>query len=222
MPTFNPDNRKAVAAPYPNLARWGWPLGVHRAPDEYEHPWLVVANGATVGAWSREEAEQVWREMRTPPAPVRRYVYALPGDTPDHYHYTVGDVTWCTYQVGRTFKGNRGVYDTLIGAVASASMWAHGREAAVILEVQPRPGGRHKVIRPVLRMADICDDLDRAARKGWAASVRAKQAGADAFQAYDLEVAIYERARREAILKALLVPVEEVVLGEEEDDGGVL
>ena len=48
---------------YPNLYEAsGYPLGVQRAPHGYEHPWLVVFEEGTVGAWSRREAREIWKE----------------------------------------------------------------------------------------------------------------------------------------------------------------
>lgn len=48
---------------YPNLfLKFGWKLGVHRAPQGYEHPWLVVLENETLGAWSREEARVAYRQ----------------------------------------------------------------------------------------------------------------------------------------------------------------
>ncbi len=50
---------------YPDLAgQFGWTLGVHRAPVGYQHPWLVVTHGRTVGAWSRRQAWAVWQAVR--------------------------------------------------------------------------------------------------------------------------------------------------------------
>lgn len=49
---------------YHNLADFGWALGVHRAPVGYEHPWLVVTAGQTVGCWSRQEARDYWRSVK--------------------------------------------------------------------------------------------------------------------------------------------------------------
>jgi hypothetical protein len=48
---------------YPNLQRkYGWKLGVHKAPVSYEHPWLVVLADKTIGAWSRAEARKIFRQ----------------------------------------------------------------------------------------------------------------------------------------------------------------
>ena len=48
---------------YPNLYNsYDWKVGVCRAPIGYEHPWLVVFTTGTVGAWSRREAKDIWRE----------------------------------------------------------------------------------------------------------------------------------------------------------------
>jgi len=46
---------------YPSLRRSGWPLGVHRAPIGYEHPWIVVFPEYTAGAWTRQEARDLYR-----------------------------------------------------------------------------------------------------------------------------------------------------------------
>jgi len=52
-------------SPYPDLNRkYGWKFGVHRAPAGYEHPWLVILAGETIGAWSRDEARGIWRERK--------------------------------------------------------------------------------------------------------------------------------------------------------------
>ena len=47
---------------YPNLHDHGWKLGIHRAPTSYEHPWLVVTEERTLGAWTRDQARQLWRD----------------------------------------------------------------------------------------------------------------------------------------------------------------
>lgn len=44
--------------------RYGWTLGVHRAPTGYQHPWLVVYSHGTAGYWSRAEAREAWRAWR--------------------------------------------------------------------------------------------------------------------------------------------------------------
>lgn len=50
---------------YQNLARdFGWSEGVHKAPVNYEHPWLVVTEDGTIGAWSRDAARKALREYR--------------------------------------------------------------------------------------------------------------------------------------------------------------
>ena len=48
---------------YPPLhEKAGWTLGIHDVRHlAYEHPWLVVGIGWTVGAWTREEAREIWR-----------------------------------------------------------------------------------------------------------------------------------------------------------------
>ena len=48
---------------YPNLYLWGWPAGVHRAPNGYEHPWLIVTKKGTFGAWSRAEARATYAKL---------------------------------------------------------------------------------------------------------------------------------------------------------------
>ena len=47
---------------YQSLRRFGWPLGVHRAPIGYQHPWIVVFPGHTAGVWTREEARNLYRQ----------------------------------------------------------------------------------------------------------------------------------------------------------------
>lgn len=50
---------------YPDLhGSFDWPLGVHRAPVGYQHPWLVVTRDGTLGAWSRAKARIGWRGAR--------------------------------------------------------------------------------------------------------------------------------------------------------------
>ena len=46
---------------YHNLAAFGWTLGVHKAPSDYQHPWLVVFSGITHGYWNRADAREAWR-----------------------------------------------------------------------------------------------------------------------------------------------------------------
>jgi len=51
---------------YPNLhGRFGWPVGVHRAPAGYEHPWLAVLPTHTVGCWTRQEARNLRKACGT-------------------------------------------------------------------------------------------------------------------------------------------------------------
>lgn len=47
---------------YPDLRRFGWRVGVHKAPSGYQHPWIVVTADGTFGAWTRAEARQFARE----------------------------------------------------------------------------------------------------------------------------------------------------------------
>jgi hypothetical protein len=50
-----------MATGYGDLANgFGWRDGVHKAPVGYQHPWLVVTDGGTFGAWSREKARVGW------------------------------------------------------------------------------------------------------------------------------------------------------------------
>jgi hypothetical protein len=50
--------------PYPDLyGQWHWPLGVHRAPVNYEHPWLCVGPDGTSGHWSRSEAWAAFQKV---------------------------------------------------------------------------------------------------------------------------------------------------------------
>lgn len=50
---------------YPDLfGRFGWKAGIHKAPAGYQHPWLVVTTRGTMGAWTRENARQLWRDHR--------------------------------------------------------------------------------------------------------------------------------------------------------------
>lgn len=49
---------------YTNLARMGWPVGVHKAPHGYQHPWLVVTDSETAGFYSREAARLAWRNVK--------------------------------------------------------------------------------------------------------------------------------------------------------------
>lgn len=52
---------------YPNLRQWGWREGVHDVRHlTWEHPWVVVYDGATVGCWSREEARFTWKHYPMP------------------------------------------------------------------------------------------------------------------------------------------------------------
>ena len=49
---------------YSNLFKYGWSLGVHRAPTGYEHPWLVVFTDETLGCWTRAEARELWNHSK--------------------------------------------------------------------------------------------------------------------------------------------------------------
>jgi hypothetical protein len=58
-----------VSGGYPDLhQRFGWALGVRRAPHGYEHPWLVVGPQDTVGCWSRADARRLWQAAKRAPA----------------------------------------------------------------------------------------------------------------------------------------------------------
>ena len=49
---------------YHDLTRFAWDEGVHKAPVGYGDPWLVVMDGRTVGAPSRDRAREIWRRYR--------------------------------------------------------------------------------------------------------------------------------------------------------------
>lgn len=50
---------------YPNLyEQFNWPLGVHKAPAGYQHPWLVVTDQETAGYYSRFAARVAWRQAQ--------------------------------------------------------------------------------------------------------------------------------------------------------------
>ena len=53
-----------MAYGYHSLRDFGWPLGVHKAPIGYEHPWVVVFPRHTAGAWTRQEARDLYRNGR--------------------------------------------------------------------------------------------------------------------------------------------------------------
>lgn len=48
---------------YPNLyASFGWSEGVYDVRGHgWKHPWIVVMKSWTVGAWTRAEAREIWR-----------------------------------------------------------------------------------------------------------------------------------------------------------------
>jgi hypothetical protein len=50
---------------YHHLGNFGWKTGVHKAPDHYQHPWLVVAEYHTKGFWTREEARKYWKTVKS-------------------------------------------------------------------------------------------------------------------------------------------------------------
>ncbi len=47
-----------------NLKRFGWPLGVHKAPQGYGKPWLVVTDSGTQLFWTRAEAREGWKRAK--------------------------------------------------------------------------------------------------------------------------------------------------------------
>jgi len=53
-----------MAYGYHSLRDFTWTLGVHRSPSGYQHPWMVVLESETVGAWTRAEAREIWRRGR--------------------------------------------------------------------------------------------------------------------------------------------------------------
>lgn len=57
---------------YHNLhGKFGWPCTVHRAPANYQHPWIAVGQNYSIGCWSREEAREWRRKMAEYERPQR-------------------------------------------------------------------------------------------------------------------------------------------------------